>query len=93
MPVLKSISTSLPNIRAGKLRGLAVSSAQRSPFLPDVPTVAEQGFPGFNVAVTTIFAVPTGTPAGACTMRGPISSAMPQRSKSFCSATPLGPVE
>lgn len=35
----------MPHIRAGKLRGLAVSSAQRSPFLPEVPTFVEQGFP------------------------------------------------
>lgn len=39
-----------PMIIAGKLRGLAVTSAQRSPRLPDVPTVAEQGVPGFDVS-------------------------------------------
>ncbi len=40
--------TALPLIRAGKLKGLAVSSAQRSPLLPDMPTVAESGVPGYE---------------------------------------------
>jgi len=38
----------LPHVRSGKLRGLAVSSAKRSPVLPEVPTVAESGVPGFD---------------------------------------------
>ena len=40
----------LPQIKAGKLRGLAVTSAQRNARAPDVPTVAEQGVPGFDVS-------------------------------------------
>ncbi len=40
----------LPQIKAGKLRGLAVTSAQRSPQAPDISTVAEQGVPGFDVS-------------------------------------------
>ena len=49
VPVL-SISTSLqlPHLKSGKLRILAVTSAQRTPILPDVPTVAEQGFKGYD---------------------------------------------
>ncbi|MEJ7686447.1 MAG: tripartite tricarboxylate transporter substrate binding protein, partial [Variovorax sp.] len=43
-------STSVPNIRTQKLRALAVTSSRRSPLLPDVPTVAESGFPGFEVS-------------------------------------------
>jgi len=39
----------LPNIRAGKLRALGVTSAQRSPTLPDVPTIAESGVAGYEV--------------------------------------------
>ena len=38
-----------PHVAAGKLRGLAVTSIKRSPMFPDIPTVAEQGFPGFSV--------------------------------------------
>jgi tripartite-type tricarboxylate transporter receptor subunit TctC len=49
VPVLStSVSTSLPFIRLGKVRPLAVTSAQRSSLLPDVPTVNEQGFSGFD---------------------------------------------
>ncbi len=49
-------------IKENKLRGLAVGSASRMPQLPDVPTVAEQGFPGFEAAVWYAFLAPTGTP-------------------------------
>ena len=44
-----SVSTSLPNIRAGKLRGLGVTSAKRSDAAPDIPTIAESGLPGFEL--------------------------------------------
>jgi tripartite-type tricarboxylate transporter receptor subunit TctC len=44
-----SVSTSLPNIKAGKLRGLGITSAKRSDAAPDIPTIAESGLPGFEV--------------------------------------------
>ena len=50
-------------IQAGRLRGLAVSSAQRSPYLPDLPTVAEAGVPGYETTAWYGMMVPTGTPA------------------------------
>jgi tripartite-type tricarboxylate transporter receptor subunit TctC len=52
----------LPLIKEGKLRPLAVLSATRSPFLPDVPTMAESGMPGFPGSPWTAIAVPPGTP-------------------------------
>ncbi len=52
----------MPHIRAGKLRGLAVSSAQRSPFLPDIPTFVEQGFPDIAVQEWLGWFVPAKTP-------------------------------
>jgi tripartite-type tricarboxylate transporter receptor subunit TctC len=52
----------IPQIKAGKLRALAVSSAERLPMLPDVPTVAEQGYPDFNVGFWVGFFLPKDTP-------------------------------
>jgi tripartite-type tricarboxylate transporter receptor subunit TctC len=49
-------------VQAGRLRGLAVSTAQRSPFLPDLPTVAEAGVPGYETSAWYGLLVPTGTP-------------------------------
>jgi tripartite-type tricarboxylate transporter receptor subunit TctC len=48
--LVDSLPPSLPHIRAGKVRALAVTSAARAPQLPDVPTMAEAGFPGFEVS-------------------------------------------
>ncbi|SFP62290.1 Tripartite-type tricarboxylate transporter, receptor component TctC [Variovorax sp. OK605] len=52
----------LPHIKAGKLRALAVTSAQRNPLFPDVPTVAESGYPGFSAVSWTGLSAPKGTP-------------------------------
>ncbi|MBC7781630.1 MAG: tripartite tricarboxylate transporter substrate binding protein [Proteobacteria bacterium] len=59
-----SLSSALPQVRAGKLRALAVTSAQRQPTLPDVPTVIEAGVPGFDVVVWYALVAPAGTPRG-----------------------------
>ncbi|MFZ4756921.1 MAG: Bug family tripartite tricarboxylate transporter substrate binding protein [Burkholderiaceae bacterium] len=53
---------SLPHVRSGKLRAIAVGSAQRVPVLPDVATVAEQGYPGFETSQWYGLQVPAGTP-------------------------------
>jgi tripartite-type tricarboxylate transporter receptor subunit TctC len=56
------ISTVLPHIKAGRLVPLAIASPQRSPQLPDVPTVAESGLPGFDVTSWYGIVVRAGTP-------------------------------
>ncbi len=56
------IPTALPQIRAGKLRAIAVTGAQRMPQLPDVPTVAESGLPEFESTLAYGILAPTGTP-------------------------------
>ena len=61
--MLSSIPTALGLIRSGELRAIAVSALARSPILPDVPTVAEQGYPGFNAGTWYGLLVPAGTPA------------------------------
>ena len=53
----------LPHVRSGQLRALAVSSVKRLPSLPDVPTVAESGFPGFDADQWYGVVAPAGTPA------------------------------
>jgi tripartite-type tricarboxylate transporter receptor subunit TctC len=53
----------LQHVAAGKLRALAISSGKRSPSIPDVPTVAESGYPGFDMALWLGFFAPKGTPA------------------------------
>ncbi|MCZ7153769.1 tripartite tricarboxylate transporter substrate-binding protein, partial [Salmonella enterica] len=50
------------HVKAGKLRALAVTSARRSRSLPDLPTVAEKGFPGFEAGSWFGFFAPKGTP-------------------------------
>jgi tripartite-type tricarboxylate transporter receptor subunit TctC len=63
VPVLSiSMTLTLPHARSGKLRPLAVTSAQRSPALPEVATVAEQGFKGFDDLNWFGFFVPAGVP-------------------------------
>jgi tripartite-type tricarboxylate transporter receptor subunit TctC len=57
------ISSALPYIRAGTLRPLAVAALKRSPQLPDVPLVADAGYPGFDVTSWYGIAVRSGTPA------------------------------
>ncbi len=52
----------LPYVKAGKLRALAVTSEQRNPLFPDVPTVAESGFPGFSAVSWVGLSAPKGTP-------------------------------
>lgn len=52
----------VPQIKAGKLRGLAVTTAKRTTALPDVPTVAESGYAGYDTPIWTALMAPKGTP-------------------------------
>ena len=57
-----NLPPSLPQIKAGKLRALGVTSAARAPALPDVPTIAESGLPGFEASSWFGLLAPAGTP-------------------------------
>ena len=57
-----SATSVIEQVRAGKIRALAVTSAKRSPALPEVPTVAESGYPGFEAASWYGIVAPAGTP-------------------------------
>lgn len=58
-----SMPAVLPHAKAGRLRPVAVGTTKRSPALPEVPTVAENGFPGFEASLWLGFFAPKGTPA------------------------------
>ena len=53
----------MPQVKAGKLRVLAVGSARRSPYYPEVPTIAESDLPGFEAGAWQGLVAPAGTPA------------------------------
>lgn len=56
------IATGMPQVRAGKLRALGVTTAKRSAIAPDLPTLAESGLPGFDVSTWHGLVAPAGTP-------------------------------
>ena len=58
-----TIPAMLPQIKAGKVRALGVTSDKRSAFLPDVPTIAEQGIRGYDAVGWITIVAPAGTPA------------------------------
>jgi tripartite-type tricarboxylate transporter receptor subunit TctC len=57
------LSAAAPHIKSGKLHALGVTSTKRSPVLPNVPTIAEAGLPGYNVLGSFGVMAPAGTPA------------------------------
>jgi tripartite-type tricarboxylate transporter receptor subunit TctC len=58
-----SLPALLPHVKSGRVRALAVGTPKRSPSLPEVPTVAESGYPGFDASLWLAFMAPAGTPA------------------------------
>ena len=63
IPVMfDAIPATRPHILSGKLRGLGIATLERSPYLPDVPTIAEAGYPGFEAVGWIGIAAPAATP-------------------------------
>jgi len=60
--VLSAFPAVISNIQSGKLKALAVTRAQRSPLMPDLPTMGQAGIPGFDVAGWVCLLAPAGTP-------------------------------
>jgi len=60
--MFSQLSSALPHVRSGKLRALGMASLKRSPVMPELPTIAEQGFPGFEAVSWYALMVPAGTP-------------------------------
>jgi tripartite-type tricarboxylate transporter receptor subunit TctC len=63
--VFVNLAATAPFIKAGRLRALAVTSAEREPLIPDVPTARETGYPEIEATNWSGFVVPSATPAGA----------------------------
>ncbi|MDB5806632.1 MAG: hypothetical protein JWN73_3954 [Betaproteobacteria bacterium] len=59
--MIDGLPSALPHVQAGKLRALAVTSAKRSPAAPDLPTIAESGYPGFSADAWSGLFAPRGT--------------------------------
>jgi tripartite-type tricarboxylate transporter receptor subunit TctC len=57
------LTTSLPQVKAGKLKALGVSSPKRSPLVPELPAIAEAGPPGYERSYWNALYAPAGTPA------------------------------
>jgi tripartite-type tricarboxylate transporter receptor subunit TctC len=60
--MIDSMVTGLPHVKSGALRGVAVSTATRSPLAPDIPTIAEAGLPGFDASLWYGVVAPAKTP-------------------------------
>lgn len=58
-----TMPSALPHVQSGRLRAIAIGSPRRSPSLPDVPTVAESGLPGFDIGAWNGILAPAGIPA------------------------------
>jgi tripartite-type tricarboxylate transporter receptor subunit TctC len=62
--IFGSVASSLPQVKAGRLRALATTGLKRSIAAPELPTMAESGFPGFDVSSWYALMSPAATPAG-----------------------------
>ena len=64
-----AITTMASNVKAGQVRALGTSALRRSTVLPDVPTIAEAGVPGYESTIWIGIMAPTGTPQGALPLK------------------------
>ena len=60
--ILSTSAGLLPHVRSGRLKAIAVTSPERSPLTPNVPTIAESGFPGYDMDTWIAMFVPKATP-------------------------------
>lgn len=59
-----AFNSAVPNIKSGRVKALGIASAKRHPELPDLPTISEQGVPGYVTTIWLAFFLPAKTPAG-----------------------------
>jgi tripartite-type tricarboxylate transporter receptor subunit TctC len=93
--MFENMPSILPAVQSGKLRGLAVTSAKRSPALPDMPTMIESGFPGFEAGSWYGLYAPAGTPTAIIAklhteLVGALNTPEMQRQLSVQGAEPIG---
>jgi tripartite-type tricarboxylate transporter receptor subunit TctC len=60
--MFSSVTSTVPHLASGRLRAIGVTSSRRSKVAPQVPTIAESGFPGFEATIWNGVLVPAGTP-------------------------------
>jgi tripartite-type tricarboxylate transporter receptor subunit TctC len=63
--MFSSLTLAKPHLEAGRMRAIALTNLDRAPMFPDMPTIAEQGVPGFDLLTQTAIFAPRGTPAAA----------------------------
>ena len=74
-----NILTTVPQLRAGRLRALAISGARRTPLIPEVPTMAESGLTGYDISVWQGLLAPAGTPEPIVTRLYEVTAASMQK--------------
>jgi tripartite-type tricarboxylate transporter receptor subunit TctC len=63
--MFSSLTLAKPHLEAGRMRAIAITNQERAPMFPDMPTIAEQGVPGFDLMTQTAIFAPAATPPAA----------------------------
>ena len=75
--MFSSLTLAKPHLEAGRMRAIAITNLERAPMFPDLPTIASQGVPGFDLMTQTAIFAPAGTPAAAVEkVNGAINAAL-----------------